>query len=475
MATGVSSPTNIDIDNLKPLLGPSLHMDESEVGKYTINIDNLKKWKQKMNVDRGDGLTECYKTFAKYFAQVIKYIPFNEMIAKIQTISDAMTALVSSGTYCDVYLIVPGQIKKSNTWIFLLFIEKLLNTTAFFQQNLEYHFMNSKDVRRFGWSINSQKYIELIQNINDKNLDQNKKTQKILCFTFDDMSYSGTQIIDYIHGIFEYKFYEGTDAEKKTLQDNIDFYLCMPYITKFAQEKITESFGIFIKYFKETEVLESFLTSATKIIKESTLSVQDKSKEKKCLEKLCISKHPDEPTYDHIIQSKQIPFQCEPGKIPVYFDHKVADSVSSFGKILLTGSHPVKAGEICEYIPLIGGIDSTFETLLNKPCSTKYLDFNKILDRTQTYTKFPKTFYKRPGFNYNYDEHILNPEEHLFDEIKRVKLLLMPGGNIKYKKQNKRHTRKNNTKKSNRKPCKKSRRITRRKSRRKTRRKSHRK
>ena len=111
MATGVSSPTNIDIDNLEPLLGPLLHMDEGEVGKHTINIGNLDKWIKKMNVDREDDLTECYKTFAKYFAQVIKYIPFDVMIAKIETISHAMTTLVSKGEYCDVYLIVPGQIK----------------------------------------------------------------------------------------------------------------------------------------------------------------------------------------------------------------------------------------------------------------------------------------------------------------------------------------------------------------------------
>ena len=99
MATGVSSPTNIDIDNLKPLLRPSLHMDEGEVGKHTINISNLDKWVQKMNVDRGDDFTECYQTFAKYFAQVIKYIPFDDMIAKIQTISHAMTTLISNGEY----------------------------------------------------------------------------------------------------------------------------------------------------------------------------------------------------------------------------------------------------------------------------------------------------------------------------------------------------------------------------------------
>ena len=92
---------------------------------------------------------------------------------------------------------------------------------------------------------------------------------------------------------------------------------------------------------------------------------------------------------------EKVHFYCREQNIPIYFDHKVVDTVSTFQKLLYTGAWPTSPDH-CYNIPLIKGCLVTFPTYNNNACYTPtYID----IDNQYTY---PLTFYKRPGFGYTY-------------------------------------------------------------------------
>ena len=73
--------------------------------------------------------------------------------------------------------------------------------------------------------ITIQNYEKLKILINNKNKSKNKD-KKILFFIFDDMSYSGNQITEYIHRTFNYVFDTGSiTKEAQQLKDNMNLYI----------------------------------------------------------------------------------------------------------------------------------------------------------------------------------------------------------------------------------------------------------
>lgn len=339
-----------------------LYMLEDDIGSYPIDNEQILKVREAIKEsglgdnESGLGDNENINISLDFFnriIQIIRYVNFKEYLDKIKNICDEIKNFLYNNhdKYNKIFFGGYGDITKSYTWVLFLFLNEM---NDFFMMNN---------------TITSKIFVgqDDITNTDD---DGNK----YLYLFFDDMSYSGTQISGSIQ------------LTSKSI--NIDIYITTPFISSVAIEKIRGK-NKKVLYWNYMEVVDSLKNSFMKDIKEDEIEKYSKIYEKVC-------------TIDGGIFYKG--YQCHEVMIPIYFDHKIADCMSTFQKLLFFGSYPVIKPNLCERIPLF------------KKCIEKNTDiYNGIPFCTQTLFYIneaknnvcPKTFYKSIIYNFKEDDEMV--------------------------------------------------------------------
>jgi hypothetical protein len=93
--------------------------------------------------------------------------------------------------------------------------------------------------------------------------------------------------------------------------------------------------------------------------------------------------------------SNVISIQCHYGIIPIYFDHKLADGLSTFQKLLRFGTYPLNQNDICIHRSLINNceVPNIDEQKITNLCNFDLID---IPDDTSC----PISFYKNIEYKY---------------------------------------------------------------------------
>jgi hypothetical protein len=377
-------------------------------GKHTLNksaFDNIEKRIRKYNADETEQNT--FILFLKYLKDTIRYVTFGEYFNKLKEIcQNIKTQIIDDPSYTTIILCAQDQISKSNLWVLLLCLYYL-------DDDIEKCILKNKKKIYVTSDIGSAyKYCA-------SNYEKNNRDDKVAFLFFDDMSYSGTQI--------------KSSLPKKNMVDNIKVFLAVSFVSDTAIQNISSECKF--ELFDNTEIVESnkeqlnkwITNNKDKII--STLfpgllernSNQNNNENSKILElfKECIytifcnesagdeeiimliSKIESERiksikknillSIANIQKTKTIAFMCYSSIIPIYFDHKVADAVSTFQKFLRFGSYPTDNDDknTCIYESIINNctpITEEIKSVRENMCITGYY----VDDEDEC----PDTFYK---------------------------------------------------------------------------------
>lgn len=311
---------------------------------------------QNSNCDRADH-TAAYTLFAQLFAQFLRYIPFDEMMDRIRRISHEIVGVAEDHDY--IFLFIDDDVSKSNTWIALLYVGELLKLNFFGKFNQKLGIVSN--------FLDIKKHVE----------SEDDETTRFLVLHFDDMSYSGRQM--------------ASSILNKDLQEayNVSWYLCVAYIGTAAVE-LFKSTGKPHNIFRNTEIIPSFRTQVKGLVKTGQLS-----KSAPVRELLSLLSVNDRGDYDFFYGKEA--WNCRGNQSAIYFDHKIADSLSVFQKILNGGTFPAEADK-CFSIGLINNCPA--DPYGGKGCmllgSEKKLETD-IPDEVTC----PKTFYKNFSYSFN--------------------------------------------------------------------------
>lgn len=319
----------------------------------------------------------------------------------MKQISQNIIELLQTMNYDEIIFVSSDIISKSNFWVMLLVIN-------YIHEFLE---LNNDIKEKIKISSNcSNTYIYF----------KTKPHTKMLVFYFDDMSYSGKQIESSIPKI--------EDNHK----DNFKLYLALGFISKTAINVIKENKPNFNllkdteKIISNRETLENWFDKTdTKKICKNYFSIIDT--EDDIIYSLfimifytifCNNKEDYSDLVDnfiHIDNAEVIELfmsllsisdngiQCYDNIIPIYFDHKLADGLSTFQKFLRFGTYPNNNSK-CEYESLINNCeyiktDSKYDNL----CKKKLTD---IEDKFSC----PYSYYKK--LQYTYHKNKINSKKY---------------------------------------------------------------
>ena len=395
-----------------------IFIPNDKIGIHEINYHNIDEWIEaiknatksricgapdgkytfKTNCDDSD-TTKVYVLFAYFFKLFLRYITFTEMLDRMALVSGEIKTLVEENSYDYIIFYITGSLYKSNTWIALLYINKLLKLEFFTDE------INPK--------------IKIISRNNEiRDFINNNIEKKCLVLHFDDMSYSGWQVSGDIPN----------DVDLK----NTDWYLCAAYVSSSAK-KLFEMEKNFLKYFENTETIYSFQDSISKYFTKTTTNQIEVDQQ--------IQTHIENNFNDVYDAFKKLmdllngrgnyyygetafglrkQYIGVEGKFnvldrtPVYFDHKLADNKSTFQKLMRSGSFPSDLND-CKFIPLIDGCGAE-DVYGGKGCQDNdYLETDIPFE-----SSCPKTFYKTITYSYN-DNNIQIENTTWLDENKKWK------------------------------------------------------
>jgi hypothetical protein len=351
----------LPIDIIKDICIENRHwfyMPESEIGTYNIDAEQVNKIYKQLDVSKGsDNDIRDAKKIIKKLIDTIQYINFNQYMIQLKKIASELIEEMKKD-YEIIYFICQDSRKKSNTWVLMLFIDEMLKRNFF----TEFSHINNKI---YVSSSASDVYK------NCKSLDKN-----ILIVYFDDMSYSGTQISRSL-------------PNKKDINKNINIYVCLGFISKIALENIDKECDINI--FPSTKIFESLYTV---FVQQNNT---DEIEEYERLYNKMIFKADNKTDYNSNFNKA---FQTYDNQILVYFDHKIADGISTIQKFIYYGSYPLLDDtDICITIPLIKKCEVSNITSLSIRYPDKNMCKENIVDIADDMT-CPKTFYKQ--FEYKY-------------------------------------------------------------------------
>ena len=348
-----------------------LYISKSEVGSYPIDSDQVKEVRN--NIRKSSCLTEEEKVqslmFFNRLISVIRYVNFDEYLSKIINICQEIKTflLTNHNRYNKIFFGGYGKIFKSYTWVLFLFLNEL---SSFFTTNSE---------------ITNKIFIG-----DDKLENTVADSNKYLYLFFDDMSYSGTQMVDSI------------PTNEKSI--NIDIYITAPFISFVAKEKLLRS-NLNVKFWENIELVPKLETSFL-----SGIQADQKDEYQTIFNNVCRNHHAS-PT-DHFYQA----YQCMDTMIPIYLDHKIADGISTFQKLIYFGTYPMNKS--CD------------ESCIRTPLIKKCVDNNRRLYAEISYcSQFiadidddntcPQTFYKKIIYNFKTDTELIPDynEKNLVDVI----------------------------------------------------------
>lgn len=275
-------------------------------GEHPIRLDTLEAWRLRMREFTDEPKRNAYSLFADIFAKVIAvepslsstggYIPFNIYKAKLEQIAEEILAMES--TYDDIYMYVPQELSRSNTWVGLLLFRTFADRIL-------------KDKLHIIFSAGGESGYTYLEERFKANPEK-----RILAFIVDDMSYSGTQLsFDIPSRVETYR--------------SVDFYACVAFIGSAAVD-VLRPLGL--KFFTSTSVCPSIQNIVTRYKEERKVPFPDSPYAGNL-----------ESTYDELLKilgsisyNKKFysALSVYKSQIPIYFDHKIADSLSTFTVIL---------------------------------------------------------------------------------------------------------------------------------------------
>ncbi len=339
-----------------------IYIGEDKIGKYPIDREQVNKMLR--NIDVHSNLSDLDKENTKKFVErivsITRYVDFSEYLSVIHKICcDIERYLLNNhDKYKKIFISGYGPITKSYTWVLFLFLDKMNN---FFEKNpmITHKILVGDDAIEF----------------------EVDNTDKYLLLFFDDMSYSGLQM----HG--------SIPSTRKS--NNVDIFISAPFISETARGMIlSQNSGV--KFWPNTEIVPSLGDLFFKDLPASEISVYSD-----IYVNFCINR---ENTFYNT-------YQCHQDMIPIYFDHKIADGVSTFQKLLYFGVYPIINDDAkCVLTPLIKScIDSNIENKDNILKGT-YADITNVNHCKSLYVDIPndftcpETFYKKLVFNFSSDK-----------------------------------------------------------------------
>lgn len=372
-----------------------------ESGNKSINHANVDKWFQNIQQFSPEEIKPTYDFFARTFIEFLLYVPFAEFYEILNRISFQLVEIVSSGDYKNIYFYIADSANKSNLWVALLFLDCLTRNNILSGNN---------EIREKIKYVNNYEAL-----INDS------KNEKSLCLYCDDMSYTGSQI--------KSNFLRGKNAN---LEDtNIDKYLIIAYLSNAAYTKLSTIKNV--HFFKDTVVVNSYIDQLKNKYGDTNPEMVDN----------VVKMFTSQSNNPFFTMGKKA-CNCNMAYTPIYFDHKIADELSTFNKLLFTGSYPTTS--VCEINPLIHGCTNLaeLETLFGKnPCTTNYTLDSEV----PCFPSFYKTIlYTINGNNIDQDENVVallvEAQMKGGKSTKRRSTLGSKKKNKNKKKRNSRNTRK---------------------------------
>ena len=332
-----------------------IHMTEKDgVGQHPVNEEAVKAWIGRISRLKDENERNFYLFFANAFAWILSkaYITYPVFQEAVNAVAAEIYEKIVSNSYDKIVFILNGELEKSNTWISLLMMDYFDKQDKFFDVSDKIDIV-CFDTKTFEGSD----YV--------RDLDTEKK---YLFLHFDDMSYSGGQAAQAVNNLWAY-------SNQKLTDENISYFIAIPYITERAKNYMSE-YNKGIKFLNSTITFPSFFTQLDSYY--ATLSPEEQSRTAPYLQKskqMCAEKYfkqsnqprgsPFATDMPANIKKGIWAFRCVEFKTLVYFDHKLADDVSSFQKILYFGSYPINSNgrnattrkrmPICEQESLIKG------------------------------------------------------------------------------------------------------------------------
>ena len=242
---------------------------------YSISQSSLMRWVDLMKDASIKYDDKCIYQFALYFAKYLTHISFDDFYQQLRKLCIDLLMMLKEDKMC--IMVIAGEINKSNTWVSLLVYNIL-------KERIKYVILS--------------KYCKKMY----------KLFPQAIFIHPDDCSYSGSQITSDI--------YVGQCSSVDDVND-IQYYIFCPYVSNFAKKTIQATTSV------------NFLDS-TIFFNPLQYNIEQEVNENKQSE-LCEMKMNTTTNllFDNFKEDKEL---CT-----IYFDHKLADGVSIFQKIIALG------------------------------------------------------------------------------------------------------------------------------------------
>ena len=390
---------------------------EDGIGTHSINKDAVARWIERIQRLENESERKFYTFFANAFASILEtsYITFPTFLTTVHAIAEEIFQKMIAENYTYIVFVITGEVSKSNLWVSLLCMD-YWNRKPNFKEFFPKIAIVSRSVSRI------------------KEVFRDKKT---LLVHFDDMSYSGGQVAQAVRNVWGY---DSTNPPKLT-SENVHYYLAIPYLTNIAKSYIT-THNRGVKVLESTVMIpdietqiknywnglpesektstEVYLSRISEMCREDWFFWQKKQGSSHNIE-MYIQNNNNTPSRYYPtrnIRKGVWAFQCSHFKTLIYFDHKLADDVSTFQKILFFGAYPINTKyrdarfprkqnrrPVCEYEPLIQGcsIDPRIQRFLQSENSNACRDYIQIGAKPWNIDEkviCPKPFYKRISYSF---------------------------------------------------------------------------
>ena len=294
-----------------------LKLPQDQIGIHSVNKENMATWLEKLKeydesiLFRNFINRDVYALFGKILRDNLRYIDFTEYYKKIVAMAREMDTIFTKNK--DAYFVfqIDSNIKKSNTWVFMLLFGLIRPTIIKLGIKNNIYFNISYGGNELITFKNNKDIAELV-------LKAKAEDKTVVLLVPDDMAYSGTQLNKHIRTF--YSTYFQTFFNKDTCK--FKTYLLIGYMTTIAKKLLASYKNI--HFMACTDVIKTLRDC---IMEYETNSETERPK-LKYLKTVQINDSTDKFTMGHSKLSV------------VYFDHKIADSVSIYWDIINFGTYP---------------------------------------------------------------------------------------------------------------------------------------
>ena len=401
-----------------------IHMKaEDGVEQHPINKEAVARWIERIKQLEDEEERNFYEFLAKAFASILEtsYISYTIFLTTVNMMAEEILQKMLTGKYSSIFFVISSEREKSNLWVSLLCMDYWHNHPSFFKLSSKLAILSSAVASFLRGEEESSPLFK-----------------KCLFLHFDDMSYSGGQVAQFIKTFWTPPFKELTQAQSfKLTSPNVEYYLAIPYITDIAKDhiirnnrgvKVLSTTKIIPNFLKQIERYHSSLEESEQKATASYIPLIEQMCEKDLFFYSGQSKHSyyfkERYKFPNMLRKGIWAFHCSYFKTLIYFDHKLADEVSTFQKVLYFGSYPINTNEnspyvsysakkklpACEHESLIQGcsipskvLDSMAESHDN--ACRDYIQYGSKQWNINQRVICPKTFYK--GISYTFSVNII--------------------------------------------------------------------